>query len=79
MPEDYPRSLKRWLLGTHQGGVRPRHLDYYLDKFTFRFDRRTSRHRGELFYRPVQQALALGPTTYREVVDTPNGRPLSRS
>lgn len=23
--------LKRWLLGTHQGAVRPEHLDYYLD------------------------------------------------
>ena len=34
--------LKRWLLGTHQGAVRPSHLDYYLDEFTFRFNRRTS-------------------------------------
>ena len=46
--------LKRWLLGTPQGAVRPRHLDYYLDKFTFRFNRRTSRSRGKLFYRLVQ-------------------------
>jgi len=35
--------LKRWLDGTHQGAVRPSHLDYYLDEFTFRFNRRTSR------------------------------------
>ena len=34
--------LKRWLLGTHQGGVRAEHLDYYLDDFTFRFNRRRS-------------------------------------
>jgi transposase-like protein len=29
--------LKRWLLGTHQGAVRPHQLDDYLDEFTFRF------------------------------------------
>jgi hypothetical protein len=36
-------------------------LDYYLDEFTFRFNRRTSRHRGKLFYRLVQQAVAVDP------------------
>ncbi len=41
--------LKRWLLGTHQGAVSPEHLPYYLDEFTFRFNRRTSRSRGKLF------------------------------
>ena len=45
--------LKRWLLGTHQGAVSPKHLDYYLDEFTFRFNRRKSRSRGKLFYRLV--------------------------
>ena len=39
--------LKRWLLGTHQGGVQVSHLDYYLDEFTFRFNRRTSHSRGD--------------------------------
>ena len=43
--------LQRWLLGTHQGAVQPEHLDYYLDEFTFRFNRRTSGSRGLLFYR----------------------------
>ena len=38
--------LKRWLLGTHQGAVSHEYLDYYLDEFTFRFNRRTSRSRG---------------------------------
>ena len=33
------------------------HLPYYLDEFTFRFNRRTSRARGMLFYRLVQQAV----------------------
>jgi len=53
--------LKRWLLGTHQGAVSASHLDYYLDEFTFRFNRRKSRSRGKLFYRIVQQAAAVDP------------------
>ena len=52
--------LKRWLLGTHQGAIQPEHLDYYLDEFTFRFNRRTSRSRGKLFYRLMQQAVVVG-------------------
>jgi len=51
--------LKRWLLGIHQGRVSVAHLDAYLDEFTFRFNRRTSRWRGKLFYRLVQQAVAV--------------------
>jgi transposase-like protein len=53
--------LKRWLLGIHQGAVKMSHLDYYLDEFTFRFNRRTSRSRGKLFYRLVQQAAEVEP------------------
>jgi transposase-like protein len=60
--------LKRWLLGTHQGAVGAAHLDYYLDEFTFRFNRRTSSSRGKLFYRLVQQALQVGPHPYRTLV-----------
>ena len=60
--------LKRWLIGTHQGAVSREHLDYYLDEYTFRFNRRRSRHRGKLFYRLVQQAATVGPTTYSEMV-----------
>lgn len=51
--------LKRWLLGTHQGAVETSHLDYYLDEFTFRFNRRTSRWRGKLFYRLMEQAVQV--------------------
>ena len=53
--------LKRWLLGTHQGAVQHSHLEYYLDEFTFRFNRRTSKSRGLLFYRLLSQAVDLGP------------------
>jgi len=60
--------LKRWLIGTHQGAVSHKHLDYYLDEFTFRFNRRRSRSRGKLFYRLVQQAVAVEPVTYASIV-----------
>ena len=53
--------LKRWLLGTYHLGYSPRHLPYYLDEFTFRFNRRTSRQPGMLFYRLLQQAVATDP------------------
>jgi len=60
--------LKRWLLGTHQGAVSIEHLDGYLDEFTFRFNRRKSHSRGKLFYRLVQQAVAVEPTTYKAII-----------
>jgi transposase-like protein len=66
--------LKRWLQGTHQGAVHPSHLDYYLDEFTFRFNRRTSRSRGKLFYRLIQQAADIAPVTGHDIR---GGRPLS--
>lgn len=56
--------LKRWLLGTHQGGQQFSHLHYYLDEFTFRFNRRNSRSRGMLFYRLVQQSLEVRPAPH---------------
>jgi transposase-like protein len=67
--------LKRWLLGTHQGAVSLKHLDYYLDEFTFRFNRRRSRSRGKLFFRLVQQAVAVEPTTYASIVRTREAKP----
>ena len=60
--------LKRWLLGTHQGAIAPEHLDYYLDEFTFRFNRRHSKFRGKLFYRLVQQAVQVPPVPYQKLV-----------
>ena len=66
--------LKRWLLGTHQGAVSSDHLDYYLDEFTFRFNRRTSRHRGKLFYRLLQQAMAVEPFPLKSLVKHTRGR-----
>jgi transposase-like protein len=59
--------LKRWLAGTHQGAVSHEHLDYYLDEYTFRFNRRSSRYRGKLFYRLLQNAVSVDPVPYREI------------
>jgi transposase-like protein len=66
--------LKRWLMGTHQGAVSHEHLDYYLDEFTFRFNRRTSRSRGKLFYRLMQNAVRVPPTPYQELIHGIRGR-----
>ena len=60
--------LKRWLLGTHQGAVSHQHLDYYLDEFTFRFNRRRSKSRGKLFYRLAQQAVATDPVPLGQIL-----------
>jgi transposase-like protein len=62
--------LKRWLMGTHQGGIQYQHLDYYLDEFTFRFNRRRSQSRGLLFHRLAQQAVAVGPAPYHQIIVT---------
>jgi len=60
--------LKRWIIGTLQGSISDKHIDYYLDEYTFRFNRRNSKARGLLFYRLLQQAVMITPVTYREIV-----------
>lgn len=66
--------LKRWLLGTYQGAVEADHLQEYLNEFCFRFNRRTSRSRGMLFYRLMQLAATGTPVTYRELVKNPKAK-----
>ena len=65
--------LKRWLVGTHQGAVSHQHLEYYLDEYTFRFNRRTSRYRGKLFHRLIQQAVQVKPVPYSVLVKNAQG------
>lgn len=60
--------LKTWLAGTLHGAISHEHLDYYLDEFTFRFNRRRSKSRGKLFYRLVQQAVQVDPVPYKAMV-----------
>jgi transposase-like protein len=65
--------LKRWLLGTHHGAASRKHLDYYLDEFTFRFNRRRSQARGLLFYRLLQHAVKVDPVPYHWLVGGNSG------
>jgi transposase-like protein len=67
--------LQRWLLGTHHGAIQPKQLDYYLDEFVFRFNRRTSKSRGLLFYRLLQQAVVTPPVTYKKIIGTEKDEP----
>lgn len=66
--------LKRWLLGTHQGSVSPHQLDYYLDEFVFRFNRRRSRHRGLLFHRLLEEAVRTEPIPLKRIIGGAGGR-----
>ena len=61
-------------MGTHQGAVSREHLDYYLDEFTFRFNRRTSRYRGKLFYRLLRNAVAIEPAPFETLARGSRGR-----
>jgi len=60
--------IKRWLLGTHHGSYSKGQLDYYLDEFTFRFNRRTSKSRGLLFYRLIELAVSHETTPYHSLI-----------
>ena len=62
--------VKRWINGTHQGKVSPKHLSYYLDEFAFRFNRKLSTYRGKLFYRLIQQSVATSPVPLNEITST---------
>jgi transposase-like protein/ribosomal protein L37AE/L43A len=61
--------LKRWIMGTLQGSLSEQHMAYYLDEYTFRFNRRTSGNRGLLFYRLLEQAVQIKPFTYDNIVE----------
>jgi hypothetical protein len=64
--------LKRWLAGTIQNGLSRSQLEYYLDEFTFRFNRRRSRSRGLLWYRLIEQAVVTDPHPYADLVVAPH-------
>lgn len=59
--------IKRWLLGVHQGAVRPHHLQAYLDEYGFRFNRRRSSHPVKIFHRLAQQILLTPHTSYAQL------------
>lgn len=57
--------LKRWLLGTHQNYIGKAYLSYYLDEYTFRYNRRKSNSRGLLFQRLIAQGVVHEPVEYK--------------
>jgi transposase-like protein len=61
--------VKRWINGTHQGKISQKHLEYYLEEFAFRFNRKLSNHRGKLFYRLMQQSIDCSPSTYKQIIN----------
>lgn len=66
--------LKRWPMGTHQGAAGDKHVDYYPNEFTFRFNRRESRIRGKLFFRLARQVVAIEPSTYDMMIRQPRAQ-----
>ena len=68
LPSRGHKMWYRWCLGTHQGAISPEHLDYYLDEYTFRFNRRRFHAPGMLFYRLLEQSVTVDPVAYRRLV-----------
>jgi len=60
--------LKRWIIGTLHYRVEEHQLPYYLDEYTFRFNRRNAKSRGLLFYRLLEQAVETDPHPLRELI-----------
>ncbi|HOB36908.1 MAG TPA: IS1595 family transposase [Candidatus Avimonas sp.] len=64
--------LKRWLMGTLQGSCSREHFSYYLDEYTFRYNRRKSKSRGLLFLRLLENAVQIETTTYKQLINHGN-------
>ena len=65
--------LKRWLLGTHQSYLNKNKLEYYLDEYVFRNNRRTSTSRGLLFARLIEQGVKTSPISYENIINQSHG------
>ena len=58
-------NAKRWSLGVYHG-LRPKHLQAYLDEFVFRFNRR--RTPAAAFERLLGLAATLQPASYQMLI-----------
>jgi len=65
--------LKRWLLGTHAGAVRDKHLQAYLDEFAFRHNRRKTNGVGRIAARVIESLVARPPLTMRQIINDTRG------
>jgi transposase-like protein len=61
--------LKRWLIGTHAGAVRPKHLQAYLDEFAFRHNRRKTNGVARIAARVIESLVVTPPLTMRNLID----------
>lgn len=61
--------VKRWILGTHQGFVAPKHLQAYLDEFTFRFNRRKSHCLTHAFQRLAENVVRTVAKPYWKLIE----------
>ncbi len=68
-------QAQRMIEGTYQGAGSSEHLQEYLDEYVFRFNRRSSRHRGLLFLRLLQRAVATPPVIYKDLIRLPTPKP----
>ena len=60
--------FKRWLLGTHAGAVKPKHLQAYLDEFVFRHNRRKTVGTARIAARVIGQLVVRPPLTMKMLV-----------
>lgn len=70
--------MKRWVLGTHQGGIAAQHVDAYLDEFVFRFNQRFAKKRGLLFYRLIENAVVIKKLQQETIVLSRRGQATAR-
>jgi hypothetical protein len=61
--------LKRWLMGTHAGAVRDKHLQAYLDEFAFRHNRRKTNGTVRIAAHVIESLVAKPPLTMRQIID----------
>lgn len=63
---DIISKVKEWVKKIPPGSIR-KHLPYYLDEYTFRFNHRDE-NRSKLFHYLIQNALQTKPVTYQNII-----------
>lgn len=66
--------MKGWMVRAYRRPPSRKHFDYYLAEYAFRFNHRTARQRGLLFYRLIEATVAYGEVTQRAIVAGRSGR-----
>jgi transposase-like protein len=61
--------VKRWLMGTHHGAVRAKHLQSYLHEFAFRHNRRKTKGVVRIAARALEGLVMGAPLSMRQLID----------